>query len=349
MSDKNKDKNKDSKSAASDIDAIDKLSLSMIPLNSTTLKGARLIKNARMETAVELHNDPISGSLQIQPEDISEAFSGAESDQQVITALAALNSYDVYSMRASLKKMNIEVSDSALELSASMKLALGNYTREFTRPLVEKIFGSSHLDIEMSDGESLQKIFRDSDAARVRHNLQIITTRTGIPMEEIPAFFQSYSDVFLSVAYYRYSFESIGGNIDRFLVWIKDLQKQRDVTSSGQTVNSCRKVEENLRFLSTSMKERLNLFNAGFETFWVDINRRSFDDLRNQVEENHNSMGGVLCGLIVKMRNWAVEFPDNNAGGPQKRIKFVVSEMEPGLDKLRQLELDARKTLGLNS
>lgn len=111
----------------------------------------------------------------------------------------------------------------------------------------------------------------------------------------------------------------------------------------------CRQPHQLLRFLSNSMKERLQKFNTGFEAFWTDINRRSFEDLRTQVEQNHNSMGGVLCGLVVKMRNWSAEFPDNNAGGPQKRIKFVVSEMEPGLDLLRRLEIEARKALGMSA
>lgn len=329
-----------------DTDKIDTLSLSVVPLTSNTLRNARLIKNSRMETAVELHHDPISGSLLLKPEDIAQTFAGAERDQEIIAALAALNSYDVYSMRTSFKKLGIQVQDSSLSLSETMKLALNQYAIEFIRPLLERIFGDDpdHSDIS---GASLEKILRDSDPAKVKKNLQTITERTGIPVDEIPTFIENYSDVFLSVAYYRHYFESIGTDIDRFLLWIKDLQKYRDVTSSPQTFTSCKKVEHSLRVVSASIRERLGKFQANFEAFWGNINKSSFDNLRKQIENNHTSMGSVLCGLVVKMQNWTHEFPDNTVGGPQKRAQFIMTEMEPGMEKLRLLENEARKQINM--
>lgn len=330
----------------SDMDKIDTLALSVVPLTSTTLRNARLVKNSRMETAVELHHDPVSGSLLMKPEDISHTFAGAERDQEIISALAALNSYDVYSMRSSFKKLGIEIQDQSLSLSDSMKLALNQYAIDFVRPLVEKIFGAEGTDVE--DGHiSLEKILRDSDPARVRKNLQTITQRTGIPVDEIPAFIENYSDVYLSVAYYRHYFESIGPDIDRFLLWIRDLQKYRDVTSSPQTFTSCRKVEHSMRVVSTSIKERLAKFQTSFEVFWNNINKASFDHLRKQIEDNHTSMGSVLCGLVVKMQHWTHDFPDNTVGGPQKRAQFIMTEMEPGMEKLRLLENEARKQINM--
>lgn len=342
MTEKSKDKH------LSDRDAIDKLSLSIVPLSSNTLKNARLIKNGRMETAVELHNDPISGSLQIQPEDIAEAFKGAEKDQEIITALAELQSYDVYSMRSSFKKLGIPVSEEALKLSDTMKTALNGYALDFVRPLVERIFGSAHGEIDVSGGgDSLNKILKDSDAGRVRRNLQVITSRTGIPTDEIPTFLEMYSDVFLSVAYYKHCFETVGPDVERFQLWIKELEKHRDVTASPQAMNSCKKVEAALKYVTASIRERFAKFNSSFEVFWDNISKKSFDELRQQIEENHNSMGAVLCGLSVKMKNWAHEFPDNTVGGPQKRVKFIMTEMEPGIEKLKIMENEARRSVGL--
>lgn len=333
--------------AGTENDAMDRLSLSIIPLSSNTLKNARLIKNARMETAVELHNDPISGSLQIMPEDISDAFSGAEQDQAIITALAALNSYDVYSMRSSFKALGIPVGQESLSLSDSMKTALNDYTVEFIRPLIEKIFGSGHMDIVVTGNESLTQILEDSDAARVRKNLQTISSRTGIPIDEIPAFLETYSDVFLSVAYYRHCFENVGQDIQRFLGWINEMQKLRDISSSAQSMSSCKKVEKSMQVINASINERLAKFHQGFEAFWCNINKESFDLLRQQIEDNHSSMGSVLCGLVVKMNRWSREFPDNTVGGPQQKVKFIMTEMEPGLESLRLMEMEARKKIGL--
>ncbi len=340
MSDISKDKA--GESARDDIDA---LSLAIIPLSSNTLKNAKLIKNSRLQTAVELHNDPISGSLQIRPEDISEALSASESDFEIIRKLSSLHSYDVYSLRSSLKKLGINADPGGLELSGDMKLALKDYARAFTRPLVESIFGSGH-EAAVSQ-EDLQEIFRDPDINRVRQNLKTMTERTGIPMEALPKFIEEYCDVYLSVSYYRFSIDNVSADIDRFLVWIKELRNHKEVASSPQTNLACKRSEDILRFLSSSIQERLDRFQKIFEMFWSDVNKASFDHLRKQIEESHSSMGSVLCGLMVKMRGWTKEFPDNQVGGPSKRAKYAMTELLPGLENLKELENEARRSIGL--
>jgi hypothetical protein len=344
------DKNKDKPSAhgkgkTSERDALDKLSLSSMPLSSSTLRNARLIKNMRMETSLEILNDPISGSLQIDPKDIADVVTSNKQDQAIIRALAALNSYDVYSLRKSLAKLGLEVEKDALTLSDDMKDMLAqNYMAAFTRPLLESVFGIGHDD---ADQRGLDKILNDSDVARVRENLKAISKKTGIAVEEIPEFLSAYSDVFLSVAYYRHNLERIRADVDRYIDWIQDLQKQRDVIASAGALNSCRRSEEYVRQLAESVSDRMSMFSKTFERFWSNINRASFDDLRRQVEETHDSLGAVLCGLMVKIRNWATEFPDNTVGSPAKRLAFVRGEMEPGLEKLKTLENEARKNTNM--
>lgn len=328
-------------------DALDKLSLSMIPLSSSTLRNARLIKNNRMETTVELHHDPSSGSLHIHPDDISDNFTSNARDQAIIRALASLNSYDVYSLRSSLKQIGVEVEgQNKLDLSDEMKVTLHHYMMAFTRPLVERIFGDE-TNTPLKPEDDINLLLNDPDITRVRENLKVMADRTGIPVTEIPTFLSEYSDVFLSVAYYRHSFESLSDEIERFLVWIHELQQVRDVKTSGRTVNSCVKTEECIRQLTASVRERMTRFNRAFHTFWADINRESFQTLQQQIEKNHDGMGAVLCGLLVKIRSWSYEFPDNTIGSPMKRATFVMTEIEPGLDKLKQLENTARRSIGL--
>jgi hypothetical protein len=348
MSDKSKDnKGKNGKPPISDRDAIDTLPLSMIPLSSSTLKSARLVKNSRLETSIELMNDPIAGSLQIRPEDIADTFPGSKEDQAIISSLASLNSYDVYSLRTSLKKLGIKVDDTVLELSDNMKDRLDQYAVEFTRPLIKAIFGTGSDGID--DKENLIKIFRDPDRVRVAQRLRIMAQKTGIPVEELPKFLEEYNDVFLSVAYYRHSFESVVPDINRFWLWLGDLRTRRDAIGSPRTMMSCKKVEESLRFLSSSIRERLGRFRGAFEVFWDDMNRETFILLRREIEDNHVGMGAVLCGLVVKMRHWSQAFPDNAMGGPTTRAQYLVSEMEPGLEHLKVMENDARMKIGLTT
>lgn len=338
----------DEETARADRDSVDRLPLSSIPLSSNALKNAKLIKNSRMETTVELHNDPLSGSLQVAPENIADFMATTERDQAIIKSLAGLHSFDVYSLRSNLKKLGVEVKDAEeLELSDDMKEGLSIYSMEFIQPLVEKIFGQGHDELHTSEG--LKRIFRDPDIARAKENLKIMATKTGIPLAEIPKFLEEYSDVFLSVAYYRYGFESIGRDIDRFLLWMGELRAHRDTAASPKSAAQCKQVEDLMRYLSNSIRERLRHFQKGFQTFWADINPASFEQMRLQIEANHASMGSVLCGMIVKMNAWKKAFPDNTSGGPSTRLKFVVTELEPGLAKLKDLEVEARRKLGLKA
>ncbi len=329
-------------------DAIDTFPLESIPLSSSSLKQAKLVKNARMETAVEIHSDPLSGSLQVSPETISDFMSATPEDQAIIDKLAGLDSFDVYSLRSNLKSLGVEVQDvEALELSDDMKEGLSMYSLEFISPLVEKIFGRDREDLKSSAG--LTKIIQDSDVSKVKSNLKLMAEKTGIPLAEIPEFLQEYSEVYLSVAYYRYSFESIGADIERFLFWVDELKTSREVTTNPIALKQCRITEAVIRFLQASIRERLVKFRSSFEMFWLDINRDSFLEMRKQIEENHGTMGAVLCGLVVKMNGWKKEFPSGTSGSPSARLKFIISEMEPGLLKVKDLENHARRMLGLST
>ncbi len=335
------------KSSDAGKDAIDTFPLGSIPLSSSSLKKAKLVKNARMETAVEIHSDPLSGSLQVSPETISDFMSATPEDQIIIDKLASLDSFDVYSLRTNLKKLGVEVDDlDALELSEDMKEGLSIYSLEFISPLVERIFGRDREDLKTPAG--LTKIIQDTDINKVKANLQLMADTTGIPLGDIPEFLQDYSDVYLSVAYYRYSFESVGADIERFLFWIDELKTSREVTSNPISMKQCKITEAIMRFLQASIRERLVKFRSSFEMFWIDINRDSFLEMRKQIEENHGTMGGVLCGLVVKMNGWKKEFPNPTSGSPSARLKFVISEMEPGLIKVKNLENEARQSLGLS-
>lgn len=329
-----------------DEDSIDTLPLSIIPLSNTTLKAARLVKNARLETAIEVHSDPVTGSLHFRPEDVVEAHLGTQEDQDILTRLAKLPSYDIYSLRSGLKKLGIQVDETVLELSDDMKDKLQQYSLEFTHPLIRHIFGADGEKDESP--ESLLKLFNDPDKARVSFRLRQMSQKTGLSLAEIPAFLEDYSDVFLSVAYYRHTFHTVLPELERFWVWIEDLRMQSEEGVSPLTVVNARKAEESLRFVTSSIRERLKRFQAGFDLFWSDISKESFNRLRHDIEENHAGMGAVLCGLVVKIRGWSAEFPDNTVGGPAKRSQYLITELEPGLELLQDAETYARERIGLS-
>jgi hypothetical protein len=353
MADNDKDKgkgkkgNKDGKSGEGQ-DSVDKLTLANMPLTSQSLKSSRLIKNTRLETMLELHNDPVSGSLQIRPEEIPATFPGASKDDQaLIEKLAALDSYDVYSLRINLKKLGIEVAESTLSLSEGMQQKLERYSLEFTRPLIIKIFGDGKEESENT--RDFHAFFRNPDVALVQERLKNLSQKTSIPLPEIPDFLLNYRDLFLSTLYYRENLESLVPELNRFWLWIADLKNQKEVSSSPGSMARCRKVMGMMRFLFISTRERLTQFRGAFDVFWDDMNPGSFAKLRRQIEDNHTSMGAVLCALGVKMRDWSQVFPDNRSASVAQRIQYIMAELEPGLDKLMGMENRAREQIGMKA
>ncbi|MEZ0223787.1 MAG: hypothetical protein ACAH83_04475 [Alphaproteobacteria bacterium] len=317
-----------------DTDPMDALPLSVMPLSNSALKAARLMKNSRLETVVELHKDSRTGSLQMRPEDVPVSFPGHRKDHALIAELAKLHSYDVYSLRKSLQRAGIEADESALQLSDTMKEKLSQFSPEFTRPLLRAIYGEDNSAAE----QDLTKLFRAPNKAKVAERLKVMSEKTGIPVEELPDFLETYSDLFLSVIYYRNNLDRITPDIDACAGWLKDITLQRDAASSAQNALHYRRVDESIRFLSSTIRVRLNSFRRAFDVFWRDMNRGTLDRLRSEIEGKHEATGGMLCGLAVKMRHWSRTFGTRTAGGPGTRTQYVISEMEPGLERLCHLK-----------
>ena len=65
-----------------------------------------------------------------------------------IRALAALNSFDVYSLRIQLRTLGIDVDDiESLRLSKEKRAELTKYMVGFTRPLIRQIYGDAETEI----------------------------------------------------------------------------------------------------------------------------------------------------------------------------------------------------------
>ncbi|MGB1026871.1 MAG: hypothetical protein ACPGYL_09975, partial [Rhodospirillaceae bacterium] len=63
-----------------------------------------------------------------------------------------------------------------------------------------------------------------------------------------------------------------------------------------------------------------------------------FKKVQKLIESYHTTIGGVLCGLTVKMNAWARIFPKPNSGGPVKRAEFIMVEMRQGIDNMKRIE-----------
>ncbi len=324
-----------------DRDSLHILPLSIVPIETPGLAHARLIKNVRLDTVVELFNDEASGSGQMDIEDLGAEFGWPEGqshpDLDLMRRLGLLHSYDVYSLRILLRKLGIEVNNQdALKLSPSMGKALTAHMSHFTRPLIQQIFGSEDLAIQ--DFSGVIALFRDPDVAKAREKLEIMATKLDIGLEEVPKFLEDYGDIFLSLSYYKRCLDKIEPVITEFLEAMLALRDNWQLRSDQNLMNTCKQVQKIFNQLMANITGRFESFDRSTENLWDNISADRFRKIKKLIENYHTTMGGTLCSLSVKMDAWARLFPNEYTGGPVKRGEFIMSEIKQGLDKIQKIE-----------
>ncbi len=337
-------------------DALHILPLSILPLETPGLRRARLIKNVRLETVAELFNDVQTGSGQIRIDQLPKCFGhdGPESapdpgpefrrDLRKIGQIAESASFDVYSLRLELRRLNIAVDEAgALRLSAAKRAELTSYMRVFTRPLIEHVYGAQGASISSMD--ELIRLFAQPDVEEARRRLQLTADRLDIPLLEIPAFLEEYADIFLSLAYFKRCLDDIVPDVQGFLGWMAELYRVSEVRRDARQGRMLDEIGHDLTDISTSITGRFESFDNRSRDFWRDINPQSFRSIRDLIVTHHLTIGGVLCGLAVKMNLWKHRF--SRGGGPIRRLEFIRSEILPGLAHIKTIEQASRNNMGM--
>lgn len=325
-------------------DAINVLPLSIIPLETQGLKRACLVKNANLETAIELYRDKLSGSGQVQVANLYDIFPSyreeLKHDIPIMNKLSKLNSFDVYSLRVELRRLEIKVDEQKyLVLSQKTRDALNSYMQDFTRPLIEQIYGDQDSG-EINDMSDLVKKFSNPDIKVARENLRLMSERLNVELQDVPNFLEDYADIFLSVAYFRKNLDTVVPQVEDFVHWVSEINGNSYLSRDKTVVNGCNAVKEVLVRVLSTLQARLKRFRRRFESFWSDINAKSFYELKNAIITNHSNISGMVCGLAVKMGLWKKRFPNDQAG-PNRRAEFILQEMVPGMRKLAMLEENA--------
>jgi hypothetical protein len=326
-------------------DALHILPLGILPMRTTGLKRAKLIKNARLETVVEVFHDRQSGSGQVSPDHLSSLFPTHKQELRIdmvqVAKLTRINSFDVYTLRKELRRVGIEVNKAEhLRLSDSKRAELTGYMKDFTRPLLQQVYGSE--DRRIGDVSDIISMLSNPDREEALRNLRLLSEKLKVKLQDIPDFLEDYGDVFLSLAYFRNCLDGIVPEVQRFMRWAKEAGESELIGRDRNVMRMLGDVQTKLTAITTSITGRFEAFDRRSKDFWTDISAESFRDVRRQIEAHHVTIGGVLCGLAVKMALWRERFP-RGGGGPQKRVEFIRSEILPGLDHINAIEKSAGK------
>jgi len=321
-----------------DRDTLHTLALNILPLQEPALKRARLIKNSRLDSVVELYRDPGSGQIDI--EKLPQQF-GAKSvpapDFALLRRLALMPSYDVYSLRVTLRDAGVIIENhDALRLSPTKMLELSSYMKTFTRPLMLQIYGEEGNKIE-SLGD-IVGLFRDPDVQKARHRLLVMAGKLGIEVATIPRFLEDYGDIFMSLSYYKQCLDNVAPNVYEFFDSLADLRKSYQMRSNTQLMAACTDMEKTFTDLLTSVTGRLESFDRHTKDMWENLSAERFRKIETVIKTFHTMMGGILCALTVKMDAWTRLFPDAKAGAPGRRADFILNDMRHGMQRIREIE-----------
>lgn len=328
-------------------DSLHILPLCIVPLGTPGLRRARLVKNNRIETMVELFKDAESGSGQITLPDLPGFFPSADpepfkEDLRTIEQLQRTPSFDVYSARIQLRGLGIEVDKQEhLQLSEAKKAELSERMKQFIGPLIRNVYGQE-ADASADAGD-LTGMLRNPDKEEALRRLTMLAEQLTVPLEEIPRFVEDYGDVFLSLAYFQEKLDALVPTLNEFLGWTDELRTSWQIRNDRARERVLKRIIADLSDISGSITGRFESFERKTKDFWDDISADRFKQVRDLVTAHHMTVGGVLCGLTLKMDLWRERFPENDSGGPQQRIEFCFSEILPGLDFIKNLEANATK------
>ena len=326
-------------------DSLRILPLSLVPLETAHLRSACLIKNVYLDSVVEFFRDETTGSGQVPPDELPEYLGWpteeVHPDLKTLLALSRLNSFDVYSLRIELRRLDIPVNDySQLCLSEKKSRELAGYMKTFTGPLIQQVFGAANPDVQ--DFDQLVAMFRSPNKEEALRNLKLLAEKLQIDLMEVPRFLEDYGDTFLSLAYFKQCLDDVVPKVMDFLEAIEPLKGNHQLQNTHGFVQTCDRIDTGLNAIITSITGRFESFDQHSKEMWSNISADSFRKVRSMITEHHSTVGGVLCGLSVKMDAWEDRFGELPAEAAfVRKSEFVMGEMRRGLEKIERVEASA--------
>lgn len=328
-----------------DRDAIHVLPLSIIPLKTRTLREARLVKNSKLQGTVELFSEGNAGSGQLLPDQLVEFFDFDDDrlqDLELVNALSALPSYDVYSMRIELRDLGIKVDDcDQLKLSNTKAEELTSYMNVFTRPLLAKVY---------NDGEGRERslselvhLFCEPNMDSARRNLTSLAESMGIGLIDIPVFLERYADVYLSLAYYAEAVDHISKPLAQLTEVLGKVRRDPRFQRNRPIMKACDRIETRIIETKLDIANILDVFRERTQDMWRNIDGQRFRIMEQLIVEYQRSIGGNLCALVVKMDAWSKLSGKGSLGNC---VQFIMSELSAGVEQMPDLDLSALSQMG---
>ena len=323
-----------------DRDTLHTTPMSLLPFQKEALKGARMVKNSRLESAIELYRMEGGASGLIEIKNVSGYFGSSPvsmNDLALLKRLGAMHSFDIYNMRMFCRAEGIsEESVRTLNLSPQKIRSLDVYMGEFTRPLVESIFGMQTSQVNAFD--DVLSMLRKPNVDEASHNLKVLAAKLGVDVKKIPEFLEDYADMFLSISYYKDCLKQLKPACDEFLETVNNIDRSYVARSDVMLGKTCKKITMRLGDLTNAVISQMYEFDRHAADMWHNLSAHKFREIEGIVKTHHRKLGGIICTLSVKMAAWQNRFPNPRFGSLSQRGEFILNEMQYGLEKIERIE-----------
>jgi len=335
-----------------DMDSLHVLPLAVMPLQTGGLQGASLVKNSKLSSVIELFSGEQTGSGQIEISDLGLQFEALQDrrhpDVSLLSKLGQLRSYDVYSLRITLREERIPIKNQEfLRLSQTKQAELAQFMQRFTQSLLQKTFaptpvhddnefGLELVEINQNDAAGdLSALINPSDPGIVYAKLEDLSQRLEIRLDDLPKFLEDFADINLSIAYYDNCFDQVMKDFDEFTAVVSRLIGSNETFRRNQElIQKCDQIDYAMSSAKTFIQEQLMLFDIQTRDFWKDVTADRFRDIEKMAKANHTKLGGILCGITVKMNSWRTKFPAPKKASPTRVAEFVMSELGEGIGNI---------------
>ena len=325
--------------------------MAILPLETTELKRGCLVKNVSLAPAIEIFRSLESGSGIILVSDLdigvcAEMFGWPDDttypDLHLVQTIGRLNSYDVYSLRIQFRELGVEIdSNKYLSLSDDKKADLQKYMRVFTMPLIKMVYGDREAEIDPN--QDIVDLFRDPDTTVARENLEKLADGLKVDITAISKFLDDFADVYLSLAYFQNYVNDLTPKLIEMNEGIQGLMTTWEIRQDDRVRANLARLHEDLNDLLTSVTGRFEVFQQNSDKMWEDIDAEKFRRVKEVVIGSQKTVGGVLCGLGIKLNAWCERFPDPKVGSPNSRFEMLFSDIAPGIDRLQAIEREGRE------
>ena len=164
----------------------------------------------------------------------------------------------------------------------------------------------------------------------------------GRPSGLKAAFLEDYGDIFLSLAYFKDQFDEIVPFIIVFTCTLGELKLNYELRQNRYFVSTCNNIQKSFSNITSSITARFECFDRHSQSFWDNITAESFRRMKDLITAHHATVGGVLCGLKVKMNAWDERF-GKGQGSPIQQAGFIMSDLKQGIDVITRIEDEAPK------